>query len=503
MINMNYFQRTNGIILPVSSLPSAHGIGTLGKAAFDFVDFLSKSNVHIWQILPLNPTGYGDSPYQSFSSNGLNYYFIDLDELVEQKLLLKEEIRDGDFFIDCHRVDYSLLFQNRLKLLKKAYMRFDKECTEFLNFLKEGKYNDFAFYMTMKKSQDYRPWYEWPKEIRTYSFQIEDECLRTRKDDYLFFQWTQFEFIRQYRKLKEYAHLKQISLMGDMPLYLARDSVEVYKYPKMFLLDRNLNPTLVAGCPPDYFSKDGQLWGNPIYNWAYMERNGYLWFHQRILDNLQLFDILRIDHFRGLSGYYVIPFGLKTARIGQWRKGPGMDLFKGFTDLPIIAEDLGEMDDDVKKLLKETGFPGMKVLEFAFDGNEENDHLPSNSTKNYVVYTGTHDNEPLFGYLSHLNKIDLDTYKSSLKKQCLLFDVDYKDDNLKQLVYTTIKLAYADFCNIAIIPLQDLLCLGDESRMNVPSRVDGKNWLYRFSGSDFTEELSSFIQENVKRYKRN
>lgn len=499
---MKIFQRTNGIILPISSLPSEHGIGTLGKASYDFVDFLSESNVHIWQMLPLNPTGYGDSPYQSFSSNGLNYYFIDLDILVQQGLLREEEIHDEEFFRDSHQVDYSLLFRNRIALLYKAYSRFDKNSIDFSNFLKEGKYNDFSFYMTMKKSQDYRPWYEWPEEIRNYSFQIEDECMRNHKEDYLFFQWTQYEFIRQYTKLRKYAHQKNVSLMGDMPLYLARDSVEVYKYPKMFLLDRKLNPTLVAGCPPDYFSQDGQLWGNPIYNWAYMEKNGYLWFHQRIMENLKFFDILRIDHFRGLSSYYVIPFGLKTARIGQWRKGPGMELFKGYTDLPIVAEDLGQMDDEVKKLLKDTGFPGMKVLEFAFDGNDENDHLPSNSSKNYVVYTGTHDNEPLFGYLSSLDQEQLEIYCSSLKKQCLLFDVDYRDSTLKELTLTTIKLAYADFCNIAIIPMQDLLCLGDESRMNVPSRVDGKNWLYRFSSSDFSDELSQFIKENVKRYKR-
>ena len=499
---MKNTKRQNGILLPLSSLPSPHGIGTMGKAAFDFVDFLKESKVNIWQMLPLNPTSYGDSPYQSFTSNGLNYYFIDLDILVEKKLLKEEEIIDKDFYYDEKRVDYSLLFKNRLNLLKVAFSRFDKENKEFLAFVKEGKYRDFAFYITLKTLNNYKPWYEWSDDLKKYSFVTENKIIKEHYDDYLFYQWTQYEFLNQYKALKEYANDRGISIMGDMPLYLARDSVEAYKYPQMFLFDQELKPTLVAGCPPDYFSEDGQLWGNPIYNWKNMDKNNYMWFHQRIMNNLEIFDILRIDHFRGLSSYYVIPFGLKTARIGQWRKGPGMDLFKGYTDLPIVAEDLGIIDDEVVKLLKDTGFPGMKVLEFAFDGDDENSHLPSNSGKNSVVYTGTHDNEPLLGHLKHLSAGNLSIFKHSLKSQCSLFGVDYKDNTLEDIVKTTILLAYADICDTAIIPLHDLLCLGNEARINQPSVVDGNNWVYRFSISDFTKELSNYIKENVIKYKR-
>lgn len=499
---MRMNQRQNGVLLPVFSLPSPHGVGTLGQAAFDFVDFLKKSGVGIWQMLPLNPTSYGDSPYQSFTSNGLNYYFIDLDILVDKKLLKKSEIHDDEFFREENKVDYSLLFQNRLKLLKTAFSRFDRSDKRFQAFVKEGKYKDFAFYMTMKSLMGYKPWYEWDEEYRRYNFVIENRLIREHEEDYLFFLWTQFEFLDEYMALKRYANSSGIRIMGDMPLYLSRDSVEAYKYPQMFLFDKNLNPTLVAGCPPDSFSKDGQLWGNPIYNWDLMEKNGYLWFHQRIKSNLEIFDILRIDHFRGLAAYYVIPFGLKTARIGEWRDGPGMKLFEGYTDLPIIAEDLGFMDDKVKTLLKETGFPGMKILEFAFDGQDDNEHLPSNTLKNYVVYTGTHDNEPLLGYLRSLSNSELYVYKTSLEKQCALFGVTYQDSTLEDLVKTTLTLAYADPADYAILPLQDLLVLGDESRMNVPSRIDGKNWLWRCSKEDFTDSLSSFILKNVTKYHR-
>ena len=494
---MNKNKRTSGILLPIFSLPSPHGIGTLGKAAFDFVDFLKNCHVGIWQMLPLNPTSYGDSPYQSFSGNGLNYYFIDLDILVGKKLLKEEEIDDGKFFWSSERIDYSRLFENRLPLLRKAFGRFDCSNKEFQSFVREGKYNDFAFYMTLKTKFGFRPWYEWPEEYRFYSFSVEDQVKRKQGNDYLFFLWTQYEFLNQYQALKKYANSCGIQIMGDMPLYLARDSVEVYKYPKMFLLDKRRNPTLVAGCPPDYFSKDGQLWGNPIYDWKEMEKNGYTWFHQRIQDNLETFDILRIDHFRGLSSYYVIPFGLQTARVGQWREGPGMKLFEGYTDLPIVAEDLGILDDGVKKLLKETGFPGMKILEFAFDGDDENEYLPSNSSKNYVMYTGTHDNEPLCGYLSALDEKSLLNLKAQVRKQCLLFDVDYKDRSLEELTKTICSLCYHSYCDMAVLPLQDLLALKSEKRLNYPSRLDGNNWVYRAEKKDFSKELADFILKNV------
>ena len=417
---MNTEKRSSGILMHISSLPSPYGIGTLGKSAFDFVDFLHKSKVSLWQMLPLGVTNYGDSPYQSPSAKGLNYYFLDLDILVQKKLLLKSEIDSKSFGTDPTKVDYGMMFQSRIPLLKKAFARFDIQDKEFIKFEKEGQFRDFAFYMTLKAMNGYKPWYDWPEEIRHYSFVIEQRIIKDYKKDYLFYVWTQFEFLNQYLAVKEYANKQGISIIGDMPLYLSRDSVEAYKYPEMFLFDKNQNPTLVAGCPPDAFSDDGQLWGNPIYNWDFMAGTGYKWFNARIDFNLKIFDILRIDHFRGLAGYYVIPFGLKNARIGMWRDGPAFALFHDKTEMPIIAEDLGFIDQPVIDLLRDTGYPGMKILEFAFDGHEDNEHKPSNYKVNSVCYTGTHDNETLLGYLQNMESSQLEVLKKDLSEQCLL-----------------------------------------------------------------------------------
>lgn len=494
--------RENGILFPISSLPGEYGIGTLGESAFKFVDFLVEINARIWQILPLNVTSYGDSPYQSPSNNGLNYYFIDPKILLDKKLLTKEEIDEVDFGRDKRRINYGLLFKNRVELLKKAYSRFDKRNRDFIEFEKEGKYSDFAFFMTMKVIHNYSPWYLWDEKERFYTPEIEKEIKEKHKDLYLFYIWTQYEFLSEYRKLKEYANSKGIKIIGDMPLYLARDSVEAYKYPEMFKFDENHNPTIVAGCPPDYFNEDGQLWGNPIYDWEYMKQTNYEWWNKRIKENLEIFDILRIDHFRGIAAYYTIPFGDETARNGEWVTGPGMELFEEKENLPIIAEDLGYIDDKVRELLKRSGYPGMKVLEFAFDGNDDNDHKPSKATYNYICYTGTHDNEPLLGFLSNMDDESLSFFKKDLKKQCSLFAVEFKDKNLKELVRTVDELCFASPCRLTIIPICDIIPFGNEARLNTPSLLSEKNWSFRYTEEDFTSEVKEFYKNLVLKYGR-
>lgn len=499
---MNKNERISGVLLPISSLPSPYGIGTLGKEAYDFIDFLKSAGVKIWQMLPLNVTSYGDSPYQSPSSTGLNYYFIDLRNLISQGLLTEAEVKNADLFSVENRVDYGKLFRNRIPLLKKAFSRFDRTDAEFCSFVEKGEYNDFSFFMTLKTINHFSAWYDWSDEYRNYTPELENRLRKENEDLFLFFQWTQFEFLREFEALKKYGNSQGISFLGDMPLYLAYDSVEAYKYPNLFLFDDKHNPTVVAGVPPDYFSADGQLWGNPIYDWEGMKKDGYSWFNERIRRNLALFDILRIDHFRGFSSYYEVPFGMTNARVGQWKKGPGMDFFQDKKDLPIVAEDLGTLDDGVYELLRESTYPGMKVLQFAFDGGPDNPHKPSNSGTNYFCYTGTHDNMPLRGYLESASQDEVNRFREDVRRQCEIFHIDYRADTIRDLVLTVDTLCYASPCMAAILPLQDLLASGAESRLNLPSSLSDKNWTYRCSSYDFNDSLRSFIHRNITKFNR-
>lgn len=493
--------RASGILLHISSLPSPYGIGTFGKEAYDFIDFLNDCDVKYWQVLPLTVTSFGDSPYQAPSANGLNYYFIDLRILVEKKLLTKKEIDSVDLSTYPDKVDYGKLYNNKIPLLKKAFSRFNTNTDSFKSFISSGIYNDFAFFMTIKEINNSKAWYQFDEKYRTYTPQLEKEVIQENYHTYLFYLWTQYEFADEFNKMKAYAHRRGISLIGDMPLYLAYDSVEVYKYPNLFKLDSDHNPTVVAGVPPDYFSSDGQLWGNPIYNYDLMKKDDFSFLSKRIKNNLEIFDVLRIDHFRGLANYYEIDASEKTARNGKWVKGPRMSLFKDKLDLPIIAEDLGILDDDVLKLLKDTGYPSMKVLQFAFDGKEDNSHKLTNTALNSVTYTGTHDNMPLYGYIKSLDEESLSILKEDVKEQCLAFDVNYLGDTIRDLVLTIDTLCYASPSYLAILPLQDLLAKGKESRMNEPSTSQG-NWCYRCNKKDFDTSLRSFIKRNIKRYKR-
>ena len=494
-------KREFGVLMHISSLPSKYGIGSFGLDAYKFVDFLKEIKARYWQILPLGVTSYGDSPYQSFSSVGLNYYFIDLEMLVEDKLLEKREIHEKDFTTDENKVNYSLLFNNRIKLLKKAFSRFNTKSKSFKEFVSKKEYHDFAFFMTLKEINDFKPWYEFGKKYKTYSKKLENEVIKENSNLYLFYLFTQYMFLKQYMKLKKYANNKGIKIIGDMPIYVAYDSIEMYKNSDLFLIDSDRVPTLVSGCPPDEFSDDGQLWGNPIYNYEKMKENNYRWFNKRIKYNLSLFDLLRIDHFRGFSSYYAIPFGMKTARIGKWISGPEMDIFRPFLNKPIIAEDLGFKDDKLVRFLEETKFPGMKIIEFGFLG-EGNEFSPENISYNFISFTGTHDNMTLLGYIKSLKKDTKKEYINGVKKSLEIFKLDNKLKTDEEIANAIIELSFACNSKINILPIQDMLLKDNSARMNTPSTLNGINWTYRITKKDITKDIINKYKKLVEKYKR-
>ena len=366
--------RKSGILMHISSLPSDYGIGTMGKEAYKFVDFLKSAKQKCWQILPIDPTSYGDSPYQSFSTNAGNPYFIDMDILREEGLLKKSDYSKLDWGKDRKNVDYETIYENRFKVLKIAFEEFKKgDLSEFYDFLQKNErwISNYALFMSIKNENDGKSWLEWEDGLRKRDSHSLWEFKSSHEDDVMFWEFVQFKFFEQWNKLKKYANDNGVSIIGDIPIYVALDSAEVWVYPDLFELDENLVPKAVAGCPPDAFSPTGQLWGNPLYNWDRHREYGFNWWIDRIKSATSLYDVVRIDHFRGFEGYYSIPYGDKTAENGQWLKGPGIELFNAVKnelgDLPIIAEDLGFLTEDVHKLLRDSGFPGMKVLEFAFD----------------------------------------------------------------------------------------------------------------------------------------
>ena len=487
--------RKSGILLHISSLPSDYGIGTMGKEAYKFVDFLKSAKQTLWQILPVGPTSYGDSPYQSFSTNAGNPYFIDLDTLCEEGLLKKTDYSKIKWGTDTKRTDYEAIYNNRFKVLRKAFDNFKTgDLTEFNDFLQKNErwISNYALFMSIKDAMEGKSWLEWDDGLRKRDSHSLWEFKSTHEDDVMFWEFLQFKFFEQWDKLKEYANENGISIIGDIPIYVALDSAEVWVYPDLFELDEDLMPTAVAGCPPDAFSPTGQLWGNPLYNWEKHKEFGYNWWIDRIKSATTLYDIVRIDHFRGFEGYYSIPYGHETAENGKWLKGPGMDLFNAVKnelgDLPIIAEDLGFLTEDVHKLLKNSGFPGMKVLEFAFDPREESNYLPHTYTQNSVVYVGTHDNNTVNGWIKELDKDTLAFCKKYLNA----------DDDL---VWKLIKTAMASVSETAIIQMQDYLELGEEARMNIPS-ISGGNWQWRMNKKALTKKLAEKIADITRTYGR-
>lgn len=489
--------RRGGILLPVSSIPSKYGIGTFSKQAYEFVDFLEKAGQSLWQILPLGPTGYGDSPYQSFSTFAGNPYYIDLEELMEKGWLKKEECDACDFGTDEMYVDYEKIYLSRFKVLKLAYERSGiAQDEEFKQFREENGFwlKDYALYMAVKNSFDGVSWIEWDEDIRlrkSEAMQIYREKYKTEVE---FYEFQQFLFAKQWSALKAYANEKGIQIVGDIPIYVAFDSADTWANPELFQLDDSCTPIGVAGCPPDAFSETGQLWGNPLYKWEYHKETDYEWWMRRIAYCYQLYDIVRIDHFRGFDEYYSIPYGDPTAEFGHWEKGPGYDIFRVMNEKlgnkPVIAEDLGFLTPSVIKLVKDTGYPGMKILQFAFDSREESDYLPHNYTSNSVVYTGTHDNDTTIGWYDSFNKEDKAFAKRYLNIK-----------TRKDIQWEFIRAALASVSDTAVIPMQDYLGLGAEARINTPSTL-GNNWKWRMVEGQLTDELAEEIRQMTKLYGR-
>lgn len=490
--------RLAGILMPIFSLPSDHGIGTFGKDAYKFVDFLKKAGQSYWQLLPLSPTSFGDSPYQSFSAYAGNPYFIDLDILNEEGYLEKSEYNIINWG-ENSSVDYALLYQKRYAVLKKAFYRFIKSPeNQYLKFKKENAFwlDDYALFMAIKNANDGKSWCDWDNALKYREKTAVKEAQKLYAENIEFFKCLQYFFEKQWQKLKKYANENGIKIIGDIPIYVSFDSADVWCNPSQFDLNKDLMPNVVAGCPPDEFSVKGQLWGNPIYNWNVMkkEREPYSWWVSRIDYTLKLYDVIRIDHFRGFESFYTIPYGDEDATNGKWKKGPGIAFFKylniKFENLPIIAEDLGFMTDEVKKMLNQSGYPGMKVLEFAFDSESDSEYLPHNCPKNCVVYTGTHDNDTVIGWSSTLSANDLEFARDYMQTR--------GDDSIN---WSMIKAAYATMADTVIIPMQDFIGAGSEARINTPSTL-GNNWIWRIDGGCINDWLAEIIYKCTKTYRR-
>lgn len=489
-------KRSNGVLMHISSLPGNTGIGTLGKPAYDFVDFLKKSSQTYWQILPICPTSYGDSPYQSFSTFAGNPYFIDFELLVGQGFLQKKDYENISWGSDETQVDYGLLYEQRHKLFSIIQKNFEKNTpADFESFCKENAFwlDNYSLFMAIKDAHNGVSFLEWEKEIINREEQSLKKWTEKCSDRINYYKILQYLFFAQWNNLKKYANDNGIKIIGDIPIYVAADSADVWSNPEQFMLDENHVPIEVAGCPPDGFSADGQLWGNPVYNWDYMKKDNYSWWKKRLEMSLKNFDVLRIDHFRGFDSYYCIPFGDTTAKNGVWKKGPGTALFeeikKCYGELPIIAEDLGFLTDSVRQMLKDVGYPGMKVLQFAFDSRENSDYLPHSYSKNSVVYTGTHDNDTIIGWTSSAPAEDYSNAKKYLRT------------NDKNFPTEMMLAAIESVSNTCILCMQDLIGLDGSARMNTPSTV-GNNWKWRATQNQITENISEFLSYYTKLYNR-
>ena len=499
----NNSKRRCGVLLPIFSLQSEYGIGTFSKEAYDFVDFLEKAGQSYWQILPLGPTSYGDSPYQSFSTFAGNPYFIDLTALIDMKLLTKEEVDACDFGGSEEYIDYEKLYRSRFDILKKAYLGLDKAensaaLKKRFNAFKKAPKNDwlkdYALFMALKNVSGGRAWNTWDEDLRLRKAAAIKEATKKYAEEIDFYCFLQFLFSEQWGALKAYANKKGIEIIGDIPIYVAFDSADTWASPELFYLDKNNEPIEVAGCPPDAFSATGQLWGNPLYRWDYHKKTGYEWWVKRMAHCYDIYDVVRIDHFRGFDEYYAIPYGEPTAENGRWKKGPGYDLFKTIKnelgEKSVIAEDLGYITESVIKLVQKTGYPGMKVLQFAFDSREESDYLPHNYTKNSVVYTGTHDNETTRQWFDKLPRED--------KKFCKEY-LGIK--RASDATWAMIRASLASVSDTAIIPMQDYLELPAYARINMPSTLGG-NWVWRLQKDALTDELAAKMKDYARIYRR-
>ena len=511
--------RESGILMPVSSLPGPYGIGCFGAEALKFVDFLAAAGQHIWQLLPLSPTGYGDSPYQSCSAFAGNPYFIDLDALKADGLLTAAQLKAEKWGDDPLSVDYGTLYTSRYKVMRTAYAAWREKyaglhgCAHYypddyyaFALANDSWLNDYALYMALKTANGMKSWTEWPREYRLRDADALAKFAAEQEEEIGFWKFLQYEFATQWKKVKDYANAKGVKILGDIPIYVSADSVDAWVGGELFELDAQGGFARVAGCPPDYFSADGQLWGNPLYNWPYHKQTGYAWWIRRVRHALGIYDLLRIDHFRGFDTYWAIPAGSSTARTGKWENGPGMDLFRALEaalgKLPIIAEDLGDLVPSVRKLLADSTFPGMKVLQFAFGGGD-NEYLPHNHVKNSVVYPGTHDNTTLTDWW-----VNAAPAKEKANAAAYLHLTPCKPTAKEVAAVRTdaarialLRAALGSVADRAIIPMADWLGLGAKAHLNTPGKLGG-NWAWRAAEGFDTALLAGRIEAECAVYCR-
>ena len=488
--------RESGILMHITSLPGPYGIGTMGKQAYGFVDFLVSAGQSCWQILPLTPTGYGDSPYQSFSACAGNHYLIDLDTLVAEGLLKKEEITAVNWGSDPERVDYGKLYSHRIRVLKLAWSRFEPDAA-YEAFLEENRdwLEDYAIFMALKEDMGGKVWLDWPGELKRHEKAALARKRAERQEAVELQYFLQYQFHRQWKALRGYANGKGIRIIGDVPIYVPLDSADVWAVPELFQLDESRRPEVVAGCPPDAFTEDGQLWGNPIYDWQKMADTGYGWWIRRLSAAARMYDVVRFDHFRGFESYWAVPAGDKTARNGKWVKGPGLPFIraiqKALPDLDFIAEDLGYMTPEVRRLQLDSGYPGMKVLEFAFDSREDSDYLPHLYPVDSVCYTGTHDNVTLKQWFDEASPEDVAYAKS------------YLGLNAEEgFVWGMIRGAMGSVSRLCVVQMQDYLELGKPARMNFPGTLSIANWTWRAREGFHSQTLAEKILRITRLYGR-
>lgn len=493
--------RTCGILYPIFSLPTRFGIGTISKEAFEFIDFLKEAGQGVWQILPIGPTGFGDSPYQPFSAFAGNPYFVDLETLIQEGLLEWNEVESIDWGSDQERVDYGALYNHRYEVLAIAYKRFcekkGEEKKEYLSFLEKENYwlEDYSLFMTIKKMNDGKCWQDWDKDLKEHKAAALEKVKAQQKEQMGLIAFIQYEFMKQWKKLHAYAKRNGIRIIGDMPFYMSMDSADVWAHPEAFLMDKNSVPTFVAGCAPDAFSPTGQLWGNPIYDWKALKADKYAWWIDRIRRSYEFYDVIRIDHFHGFHQYYAIPYGDETAENGKLEEGPGMDFFNAVRaqlgEVDMIAEDLGTITPENQKLLERSGLPGMKILEYAFT-SWNSIYIPYRHTTNCVVYTGTHDNAPVRQWLEQIN----DGERDFLRRYLNSMNTDYG-----ALTWDFIREAYRSVADLCIIPIQDYLVKGEESRINTPGSAKG-NWTWRVLPGFLSRDLARSMRMLSETYFR-
>ncbi|PKK40578.1 4-alpha-glucanotransferase (amylomaltase) [Clostridiaceae bacterium JG1575] len=488
-------QRVSGLLMHISSLPGPYGIGDFGPAAYDFVETLKETGTTCWQILPLGITGFGDSPYQSVSAFAGNPYFIDLGALLEEGYLSAEEIEEKKLNDSPESVDYGRLYERKLPLLRAAYARAKESLAPRLEAFLQGEHwlEDFALFMALKTAHGGVSWLQWPKAYRLRDAQALADFREEHAEEVGFWVFTQYYFFQQWSHLKTYANERGVAIVGDIPIYVALDSADLWRDPHLFLLDEALNPVALAGCPPDQFTDEGQLWGNPLYRWDEMAKTGYRWWILRLRESLRLYDWVRIDHFRGFESYWSIPAQAPSARFGRWEKGPGMDLFEAlreeFGEMPILAENLGFLTDEVEELIEKTGFPGMNVLVFAFDPYGDSQYLPHHYIKNSVVYTSNHDTPTARGFIE------------AASEQERAFALAYVAAASEHFAHELMRTAWASVSMMALAPIQDVLNLDSSARFNTPSTL-GTNWHWRMRQGALTPQHREYLKELNRIYRR-